>query len=125
MHALIIDDDSFNLDVLSQMLDMEGVSSSVINNPVMVDDALADAPSIDLVFLDLELPGINGLEVFQNLKANDRFQEVPIIAYTVHVSEINTVRQLGFQGFIGKPIDADKFPKQLHRILNGESVWSR
>src|SRR5215510_2651274 len=110
MHALIIDDDSFNLGVLSQMLDMEGVSSSGLINPVMLDEALADSTPIDLVFLDLELPGTNGLEIFHSLKANDRFQEVPIIAYTVHVSEINTIRQLGFQGFIGKPIDADKFP---------------
>jgi CheY-like chemotaxis protein len=125
MHALIIDDDSFNLGVLSQMLNMEGVSSSGVIDPVTLDDALGDSTPIDLVFLDLEMPGIGGLEVFQNLKANNRFQRVPIIAYSVHVSEINRVRQLGFQGFIGKPIDADKFPGQLRRILKGEPVWSR
>jgi two-component system cell cycle response regulator DivK len=125
MHALIIDDDSFNLGVLSQMLNMEGVSSSGVINPVALDDALVDSTPIDLVFLDLEMPGIDGLEVFRNLKADNRFQRVPIIAYSVHISEINKVRQLGFQGFIGKPIDADKFPNQLHRILKGEPVWSR
>ncbi len=82
------------------------MSSSGVINPVALDDALVDSTPIDLVFLDLEMPGIDGLEVFRNLKADNRFQRVPIIAYSVHISEINKVRQLGFQGFIGKPIDA-------------------
>lgn len=125
MHALIIDDDSYNLSVLSQMLNIEGVSSIGVSDPAALDDTLTHPTPIDIVFLDLELPGINGLEIFHNLKADERFQQIPIIAYSVHNSEINTVRELGFQGFIGKPVDADKFPNQLRRILNGEPVWSR
>jgi len=50
---------------------------------------------------------------------------VPIIAYTVHVSEIDVVRQHGFDGFLGKPLDSARFPQQLARILNREPVWER
>ena len=43
--------------------------------------------------------------------------------YTVHVSEIGVARDLGFHSFLGKPLDVDKFPEQLKRILNDEPVW--
>jgi hypothetical protein len=46
------------------------------------------------------------------------------VAYTVHVSEINTVYQMGFHSFLGKPLDSDLFPDQLARILRGERVWA-
>ena len=125
MHALIVDDNAYNLSILSRMLSMEGVSSIDVIDPAALDVALTDPTPIDVVFLDLELPGVNGLEVFEYLKANDRFRQVPIIACSIHISEINTVRKQGFQGFIGKPLDSDKFPKQLRQILGGEEVWSR
>jgi CheY-like chemotaxis protein len=61
--------------------------------------------------------------VLQLIKANSRFQSVPVVAYTVHVSEINTAQDMGFDGFLAKPLDSDRFPGQLNRILNGEPVW--
>ena len=79
---------------------------------------------VDVIFLDLELPGINGYDILDKLKRDARFSSVPIVAYTVHVSEINQARKLGFHSFIGKPLDADLFPRQLERILKGEHVWA-
>jgi DNA-binding NarL/FixJ family response regulator len=58
------------------------------------------------------------------LKSYEYLGRVPVVAYTVHVSEINRAYQLGFHSFIGKPIDPDKFPDQLARILRGEPVWA-
>ena len=49
--------------------------------------------------------------------------EVPIVAYTVHMSELDAVYEFGFDGFICKPLDDERFPNQLGRILNGEGVW--
>jgi two-component system cell cycle response regulator DivK len=48
---------------------------------------------------------------------------VLFIAYTVHVSEISLAHKHGFDGFIGKPLDSERFPNQLARILSGEHVW--
>jgi DNA-binding NarL/FixJ family response regulator len=52
-------------------------------------------------------------------------QNAPIIAYTVHLNEIANTRQLGFDGFLGKPLDVTRFPEQLARILRGEQLWER
>lgn len=123
MHALIIDDNIKNVMVLKMLLEELGWQCSAITHPAQLGFELVNLEQLDLIFLDLEMPGANGYEVMRYLRANPRFDNVPIIANTVHLSEINTVYEHGFQGFIGKPIDPDRFPGQLARILKGEAVW--
>jgi two-component system cell cycle response regulator DivK len=123
-HALVIDDNRDNLSILVQMLSMQGVDATTIQDPTTLDVTLESNPAIDVVFVDLEMPGISGFDLLEKFRATRQFDGVPIIAYTVHVSEISVVRDRGFDGFIGKPLDADKFPQQIQRILNGEPVWS-
>jgi CheY-like chemotaxis protein len=78
-----------------------------------------------VIFLDLEMPGIDGYPMLSYLKNDDRFNNVPVVAYTVHMSEMNVARQKGFHSFLGKPLDADLFPEQLAAILRGEHVWTK
>jgi two-component system cell cycle response regulator DivK len=85
--------------------------------------ALDSASKFEVVFLDLEFPNHSGFDLVKKLKKDKRLQATPIIAYSVHTSEINEVRTAGFDGFIGKPLSVDQFPNQLRRILSGESVW--
>ncbi len=121
--ALIIDDNSKNLSVLSRLLSNEGLSSVQVTNASKLDEAIAQAKDIRVVFLDLELPGMDGYQILNKLKADPNFKSIPVVAYTVHVSEIQAAHQNGFDGFVGKPLDSDRFPDQLRRILNGEPVW--
>lgn len=122
-HAIIIDDNSKNLEVLARLLAIEGVQSTKVGHPKQLDTILDTVGEVDVVFLDLEMPGKNGYEVLELLRNDARFQNVPIVAYTVHVSEIGAARDLGFHSFLGKPLDSDKFPDQLARILEGKHVW--
>jgi two-component system cell cycle response regulator DivK len=125
IQALIIDDNSDNLSVLTQLLNDEGVNCTQINHPAAIQTLLETAPTFNVIFLDLEMPQLNGFEVRDILKNHPRQQHVPIVAYSVHVSEIHVTREYGFDGFLGKPLDADQFPQQLAKILNGQAVWSR
>jgi two-component system cell cycle response regulator DivK len=123
-HALIIDDNRNNIDVLVILLQQEGVSHTAVQHLRQIDKTLDQVGTVDVVFLDLEFPtGGNGFEILETLRANPRLEDVPIIAYTVHTSEINSVRHAGFDGFVGKPLSSKTFPGQLERILNGQSVW--
>jgi CheY-like chemotaxis protein len=122
-HALLIDDNTQNLRVLAQLLAKQGVSSTEISNPKVLEQTLPTLEQVSVVFLDLELPGLDSFDLKDLLKSY--FGDIPIIAYTVHVSEINVVRQVGFDGFLGKPLDSSRFPDQLVRILNREPVWER
>jgi two-component system, cell cycle response regulator DivK len=122
-HAVIIDDNAKNVSVLAQMLADENVTNTQITRPQQIDAFLQNVGQVDVIFLDLEMPGLDGYDVLKKLRSDSRFQGVPIVAYTVHVSEIHAASQEGFDSFIGKPLDPDKFPGQLARILRGVPVW--
>ena len=121
--AIIIDDNPKNLSVLARLLSSEGLSSIRVTDPSNISEALKQVDNVSVIFLDIEMPGIDGYKLLKQLKADSRFQSVPVVAYTVHVSEINGAHRQGFDGFLGKPLDSDKFPHQLERIRNGEAVW--
>jgi two-component system, cell cycle response regulator DivK len=123
VHALVIDDNIKNVNVLARLLSEQGVSSTRLTNPKHLDSTLESIDQLDAIFVDLEMPGLDGFEVLAKIKSDARFQTVPVVAYTVHISEISVAHQRGFDSFIGKPIDPDRFPEQLARILNGEAVW--
>jgi len=124
-HALIIDDNRTNVTVLETLLAKSGVTHTSVLDPRHLAEVLGEITDLDVVFLDLELPGLSGFTVLETFKAHERFHDVPVVAYTVHLSELNKAHHAGFHSFIPKPIDPQRFPGQLERILRGEAVWER
>lgn len=122
-HAVVIDDNAMNLETLMLLLQKEGVSVSTFTSPRELENQLESLEQIDIVFLDLEFPNYSGLEFITIMKSLPALAEVPIVAYSVHISELNEVRSAGFHSFIGKPLNISEFPSQLQRILNDEPVW--
>jgi two-component system, cell cycle response regulator DivK len=123
IHALVIDDNAQNLKVLVQLLQRHGIVCTDVLNPNLLPDLLPELAAVDLVFLDLEMPGMNGYAAKDLLR--EHLGDTPIIACTVHVSEMNAVLDMGFDGFIGKPLERERFADQIARILAGEQVWER
>src|SRR5215831_1942727 len=107
IHALIIDDNANNVQILADLLSDEGVTSVEVLNVNDLDRVLENPGKVDVVFLDLEFRGVDGHEIFAKLKTYDKFQSIPIVAYTVHVSEITKAHQLGYHSFLCKPLDSD------------------
>jgi CheY-like chemotaxis protein len=122
IHALIIDDDSFNLEVLGRLLANEGAAYTTVQDPTNIAATLNNLKQVDVVFLDLEMPKMDGYKAFQ-LLTSKLGSGVPIIACTVHSNEIETARKLGFAGFLSKPLDRDRFKIQFKRIQNNQPVW--
>jgi len=122
-HALIIDDNGKNLAVIARLLEKESFECTEVIHPGQLPPILDDLGQVDVVFLDLEMPELDGFEVLGMLRNNPDFDQTPIVAYSVHVSEITVAHAQGFDGFIGKPLNADRFPDQVARILRGEGVW--
>ena len=120
--ALIIDDNPTNILVLQQLLQMEDVASIAISTMKDLPYQLDSIRNVDVVFLDLEMPVLNGFEAVEMLKAHPNFTDSRVIAYSVHVSELHSAMGMGFDGFLGKPLNAEAFPEQLAGILNGETI---
>ncbi len=121
--ALIIDDNPTNLDALAALLRREDVTPVTVESPRDISAVLDDCGQVDVVFLDLEFPNYDGLQLIAGLQDDPRLEGVPIVAYTVHISEQNEAREAGFHSFIGKPLSVERFPDQLRRIMSGERVW--
>jgi len=123
IHAVIIDDSELGVKVLANLLEVNHVTYTTIQDSRTVSRVLGELPQVDVVFLDLEMPYLSGLDLLPTIKQKLGLS-VPVIAYTVHTSEIDQMRQIGFDGFLGKPLKMRDFPQQLQDILGGIPVWA-
>ncbi len=121
--ALIIEDDSTSIRVLELLLKLLQVETYVLTDMGNFYNDLAAIPLPDVIFLDLEMPQLNGYEILDYLKTSNVAQAVPIVAYSTHISHLNNARDAGFHSFLGKPLDGKLFAQQLESILNDIPVW--
>lgn len=121
-HALIVDDNAENLEVLARLLGANDVSYTAIQDPTDIPAVLDREDHVDMVFLDLEMPKRNGYELLDVIRAQYG-TKAQIIACTVHTSEIDHAHEAGFDGFISKPLNPTQFAKQLKQIQNKIPVW--
>lgn len=124
--VLVIEDNLNNFLLIARLLAFVGVKRCEWKaSGWQVVEYAESLPHIDLILMDIFLPERDGYETLILLRSDLRFKDIPIIAITVDtgVESMERARQAGFNGFIGKPIDPDRFPEQLRRILRGEPVW--
>lgn len=78
----------------------------------------ADAPRPDLIFLDLNMPRMNGSEFLIAIKADERFKGIPVVVLTTSDYEKDVVSsyQLGATSYITKPMDMPQFIKAIQQI---------
>lgn len=82
----------------------------------------------DLIIMDLNLPrGLTGYDVFAQLKDVSELAQIPVVLVTAAdpLIEIPKAQNLGFAGFISKPVRNRTFPYALEKIMKGESIWGK
>ena len=85
--------------------------------------ALAVEHSPDLVLMDIQLPGIDGVAALGRLRADDRTASVPVVALTAQAMEGDRERFLaaGFDGYISKPVNLAEFVATVEIYCEGGS----
>jgi two-component system response regulator VicR len=79
----------------------------------------------DLVLLDLMMPEVDGWEVYRQIRADERFKQLPVIAVTAkgqHVDRVVGVQVAGMNDFITKPFGLDDLVTRVERVLNDAPV---
>ncbi len=124
--VIVVEDDPLNAILIRKLLQIAGVEQLVIcESGQELRAALQGLPRVDLILLDLRMPDEDGYMVLQSLRAMSKLAETKIIAATANVmpDDILRAEEAGFDGFMGKPFDFDRFRSQINRILRGERVW--
>ena len=120
---LVVEDNERNLKLLRDVLEYAGYDVRVART---AEDGISLAASEppDLVLMDLQLPGIDGMEALRRLRESPRTADIPVVAVTAQAMKQDRERALeaGFNGYIEKPISVRAFPDQVRRFLSGGEV---
>ena len=120
---LVVEDNERNLKLLRDVLEYAGYDVRVARTGEDgVTLAVKEPP--DLVLMDLQLPGIDGMEALRQLRASPRTADIPVVAVTAQAMRQDRERALdaGFNGYVEKPISVRAFPDQVRRFLSGGEV---
>ncbi|MDO6428268.1 response regulator [Thalassotalea sp. 1_MG-2023] len=120
---LLVEDNALNQQVVLGFLEETGVNIDIAENGQVAIDKL-DSESYDLVFMDLQMPIMDGLTATKIIRANDQFSNLPIIAMTAHAmqEELDRCLEVGMNDYFTKPIDPNALYILLSKWLNNEAV---
>jgi CheY-like chemotaxis protein/signal transduction histidine kinase/CHASE3 domain sensor protein len=115
---LLVDDDVRNVFALTSALESRGAKVEVGRNGFEAIAKLDEVPGIDLVLMDVMMPGMDGLEATRRIRADGRFDRLPIIAITAKAMKDDQEQCLaaGANDYLAKPID-------LSRLYSLLRVW--
>ena len=120
---LVVEDNERNLKLLRDVLEYAGYDVRVARTAEEgITLAVSDPPH--LVLMDLQLPGVDGVEALGRLRESPRTADIPVVAVTAQAMKQDRERALraGFDGYVEKPISVRAFTDQVRRFLSGEEV---
>jgi two-component system cell cycle response regulator DivK len=123
--VLVVEDNVSNFVLIARMLGYMGIHCEWKTSGYEVVEYADTLPSLDLILMDIRLPYEDGYGALRKIRSSPSLLRTKVVAVTAEASveQLNKSRSAGFNGFIGKPLDPDRFPDQIRRILAGEEVW--
>ena len=119
---LIIEDNDKNLKLVRDVLQVKGYATVEAGN---AEDgiALARARKPDLVLMDIQLPGMSGIDAIGVLRADPATAGIPVVAVTASVmpQDRNKITEAGFDAYVGKPINLKEFLDTVRTMLERRS----
>jgi CheY-like chemotaxis protein len=101
-----------------------GLHCQLASNCQEAFDQLELPPPPDYIFMDLNMPVMNGFECLAYLKNQNHFKDIPVIIFTTskNVNDISKTQQLGAKWFMTKPDDFKVLCYKLNKILQKDSM---
>ncbi|MHA7102579.1 LuxR family two component transcriptional regulator [Roseivirga pacifica] len=124
-HIVIVDDHQMIIDGLSRII-AEEHRFKVLSTYVDPKEALQKVPILkpDVLLVDLEMPGLNGLELVSQLKKT--MPELRTILLTMHLdyATVKKAMEIGFDSYILKNLDETELKIALNKVVKGQKYWS-
>ena len=114
---LVVDDDIDTQNLVKTLLEIEGYEVQTADNGEDALTTVATSP-VDLIILDVRLPGIDGYEVCRRLKSQPDSQSIPILMYSASFNHVeNKALESGADDFIVKPFAIDALLSKVRKNL--------
>lgn len=121
--CLVVDDDAMNLKLAITVLEQAGYEVlSAQNGAEGVEIAIAHHP--DLILMDVQMPGVDGIEALKRLRADSRTAALKVVAFTALAMKGDAEKLLakGFDGYLEKPIRYKELLGKVERLLGKSTV---
>jgi signal transduction histidine kinase/CheY-like chemotaxis protein len=123
MRVLLTEDNLINQQLAIELMESHGVEVTVANNGQEAIEKLGavEADYYHVVLMDLHMPVMDGYEATRQIRANSRYDNVPLIAMTAYamITERNQCYEMGMNGHLSKPIELEEFYSTLaHYYVN-------
>jgi signal transduction histidine kinase/CheY-like chemotaxis protein/HAMP domain-containing protein len=118
-HVLVIDDDARNVFAIASTLELHGLRVTQAADGRRGIAALRTAPEVDLILMDVMMPGMDGYETMAAIRQMPRFARLPIIAVTARAMPGDREKSLaaGANDYVTKPVDTDELLNCMERWL--------
>ena len=122
---LVVEDNVSNFVLIARMLGYMGIHCEWKTSGYEVVEYADTLPRLDLILMDIRLPYEDGYGALRKIRSSPDLKDTLVVAVTAEASieQMSKSRKSGFNGFIGKPLDPDRFPDQIRRLLEGDEVW--
>jgi len=120
--VLIVEDNPTSMDFLRELVEAEGyrVLAATTGSEAL---SVAGAEHPDLILMDIQLPGIDGLTVTRALKAQQGTKEIPIVGISAYAlpEDIDSALEAGCIAYLPKPLDMPRFLDLMGQLLGRDS----
>jgi DNA-binding response OmpR family regulator len=122
INILIVEDDVFNIQLIRSLL--AKISNTNIVTTEDETEALnileSEDEKIDIVLLDLHLPGQSGKDILERIRKHKKFDDLPVLIISVDGMDEIELRKMGANDFILKPFDIDEFAAKISANLENK-----
>lgn len=120
---LVAEDNKINQLVADEMLKLANVNVTIVNNGLEAIKVLNEQ-QFDLILMDIHMPMMDGIEATKQIRANTKYDHIPIIAVTANIvsSDHQQYKQIGMQHIITKPLEILTLNYVLNEYLYGEKI---
>ena len=125
-HVILADDDEDDCYIFTHVMSQldKKVKITCVNNCYDLLDHMKKKGHPDVIFLDLNMPGMHGMECLRELKAHDKLQNLPVVVYSTSTNpkDMKDALQEGASGYITKSGSIVNLKEQLRKVFESESL---
>lgn len=125
LNVLLVEDNEINQQIAVELMEEKGLKVTVANNgreaiDTLESDYAEGACHFDIIFMDLQMPVMDGYEASKHIRSDERFDSVPLVAMTAHamIEERERCLSIGMNDHVSKPIDPEVLFSTIKRCCS-------